>query len=246
MSETTFIPPVIEAGKPLGRLFKKDVRDRKFALSLNVDRLQLDPAKLPSQKTWNGGAILNQGDTSQCVGYSWTQFMQSAPRMTRLDKLNAFANSKAGPRDGSTFMEVLYNNAQRTDEWPGEGYDGTSVRAGAGILKSWGLISEYLWADTIDLLKNYVLLRGPVIMGTNWYTDMFTPDAYGFVTPTGRLAGGHAWTVIGYNSKKKAFRAIQSWGKEWGQNGRFSIKDTDLGLLLGQDGEACSAIETTF
>jgi hypothetical protein len=32
----------------------------------------------------------------------------------------------------------LYHEAQRIDEWPGEDYDGTSVRAGMDVLRTEG------------------------------------------------------------------------------------------------------------
>jgi len=42
---------------------------------------------------------------------------------------------------------------------------------------------------------------------------------------------------------RRAFRAINSWGRSWGQNGRFWIRQDDLMLLLQEDGEACAAVE---
>jgi aminopeptidase C len=37
-------------------------------------------------------------------------------------------------------------------------------------------------------------------------------------------AGGHALVVIGYDDNKQAFQLMNSWGKEWGQDGFIWLK----------------------
>lgn len=39
--------------------------------------------------------------------------------------------------------------------------------------------------------------------------------------PKGRVIGGHAVTLVGYDHKTKYFRVLNSWGKNWGENGFF-------------------------
>ena len=44
---------------------------------------------------------------------------------------------------------------------------------------------------------------------------------------------------------QKAYRALNSWGTEWGQDGRFWVRQDDMRALLEDlAGEASSAIET--
>jgi hypothetical protein len=50
----------------------------------------------------------------------------------------------------------------------------------------------------------HVLTTGPMVMGTNWYMDMFTPDRWGYVTPGGDNAGGHSWLIIGVDRYRKS------------------------------------------
>ena len=138
---------------------------------------------------------------------------------------------------------TIYRQAQLVDEWPGEDYEGTSVRAGAKVLRALGMVSEYRWAWDMETLARYVLTTGTVVMGTNWYEGMDVPNAEGFVSPRGSIRGGHAWLVLGYNRARGVYRGVNSWGKHWGQAGRFWISEEDLGRLLAESGEACSAIE---
>jgi hypothetical protein len=61
----------------------------------------------------------NQGNEGACVGFG-------------VSRLTSQLNRKA--YDGFW----LYHEAQKVDEWPGEDYDGTSVRAGLDILRKRG------------------------------------------------------------------------------------------------------------
>lgn len=193
-------------------------------------------ARAVTSKYWlSRGAAFDQGPTSQCVAYSGVRYLVTHPIVNK-------------PLD---FAE-LYRECQKVDEWPGENYDGTSVRALFRVLKSRGLVSEYRWALDCETVINHVLTTGPVVMGTTWTMDLFTPDRWGFIRPGGASVGGHAWTIIGANRRKLdpltgklgAVRMINSWGPRWGeQKGRAWVSFSDLDLLIRDDGEACCSVE---
>lgn len=213
--------------KGLGRLPAVDPGDKLHPMSAHI----LSRVALPDSKIWRCGPVLDQGSTPQCVAYSWTAFLMAAPLMDKATVL------------GSGFEQKLYDRAQQLDEWPGEGYDGTSVRAGAKALMEQRRLSEYIWADNADVLRRYILSRGPVIIGINWHEEMFLPDSKGFLNIGGGIAGGHAILAPGYSNYQEAFRVFQTWGRPWGQNGRAWLRFRDMETLLEEGGEACSAIE---
>lgn len=206
-----------------GRLEAPDTRDRMYLMQLQ--------ATLRTQMFWITGPVLDQGDEPACVGFAWKQFLQTTPRRTLV-----------GPSG-----QVIYQEAQHVDEWEGNAYAGTSVRAGAKVLTSRGHLTEYIWGFDVPSLQNYVLTRGPVVLGTNWYQGMSTPDKNGWVYPTGSITGGHAYVACGYSSARSAFRCMNSWknhdGTWWGQNGKFWLHKDELARLLQDGGEGCSAIE---
>ena len=211
----------------LGRLYAPDERDKRYPLKALVPPVV---APMPYYKYWNPGPILDQGQKPHCVGYAWKLWLQASPirQARRLD------SSK------------IYGEAQLEDEWPGEDYDGTSVRAGAKILQRWGYIGSYLWATDVTEIRNWVLVSGPIVLGTNWYAAMFEGrwiKEQFWLEPFGDLVGGHAWTVIGYSQYRRAFRCVNSWGSVWGQNGRFWLAEEYMAQLLHEQGEACTAIE---
>ena len=219
---------------PLGRRHAPDERDIAFPFKLALPELPVKP--VPTSKFWRSGRpILDQGRFPQCVAYAWKQFLMAAPIMQGR-KLDA---------------QEVYEQAQAIDEFsdtPPAG--GTSVRAGAKVLQLKGFIGNYLWATTIEEIKQWVLQHGPVVMGTNWYSEMFTGHVethsllQGFwVVPNGELVGGHAYVCQGYSLRRHAFRCLNSWGSGWGNWGKFWIAEEHLDYLLQQQGEACTATE---
>lgn len=211
----------------LGRRVASDPRDFNY-LARQVLALPLKPPSPRSSPYYRTGRVLDQGSTPQCVGYSWRQWLSSAPIM-----------SKGGP-DAS----LVYREAQLVDEWPGQDYDGTSVRAGAKVLHALGHIHSYWWGFNSVTVRDWILDGwGTVVLGINWYEAMFHPDNDGCIEPRGPLRGGHALLCVGYSAGRKAFRLINSWGEGWGQKGRCWLRAQDLDLLLEQQGEACMAVE---
>jgi hypothetical protein len=214
----------------LGRKYSLDVRDQKYLIENKLT------TKVTNLKTryWENVWWGNQGNTPQCVGYAWAHWIDDGPIKHNGHKPNVNPT-------------LIYRESQKIDEWPGEQYDGTSVRAGAKYLKNIGKINSYLWTYNINTLINTVLNVGPVVVGTNWYYNMFFPDRKtGIIKPTGRLAGGHAYMINGIDINKKLFRIKNSWGQKWGVSGHAYISFSDMERLIKQNGEVCLAIEKKF
>ena len=112
------------------------------------------------------------------------------------------------------------------------------------MLQKLGFINSYLWARSAADIRTWVLDKGPVVLGTTWYTSMFEPDSKGFIKTDGEPAGGHAYICVGYSHKRDAFRCVNSWGEGWGQKGKFWIKSADMDKLMAEYGEACTAMES--
>lgn len=209
----------------LGRLAAKDARDAGYpmraALSVPTGRLY---------RYWNDTAWFgDQGATPACVGFAWAHWLTDGPVTHK----------------GTPDPLFIYQAAQKRDEWPGEDYAGTSVRAGAKVLKEAGSLKEYRWAANIEDVVQAVLELGPVVVGTNWYSAMFTPVYGDRIAPTGSVAGGHAYLLNGINLKRGLFRLKNSWGRDWAGDGRAMISVEDMErLLFLEDGEACIGVET--
>lgn len=214
----------------LGRVYIPDERDKKYLIE---NKLYLSTPTFKSKfwdaEEWWG----DQGNTPQCVGYSWAHWIEDGP----------IKHGGIAPIVNPT---LIYREAQKLDEWYGENYDGTSVRGGAKYLKNTGKISSYLWTYDLNVLINTLLTIGPVVVGTNWYYDMFFPNRNGLIKVSGRIAGGHAYVLNGVDTKTRLFRIKNSWGRSWGKNGFAFISFSDMQRLIKENGEICLAIENNF
>lgn len=207
----------------LGRLLAPDDRDKKHLMSAS-----LTSTDLTQRYWWSSGAWFDQGNSSACVGHAWAHWLEDGPVTQHGIAVDPF---------------VLYREAQHVDEWPGNDYDGSSVRGGAKVLVTRGLVAGYMWTWNVETLAAAVLTSGPSVVGTNWYDDMFDPDPTGRVSVSGSFAGGHAWLINGVNTRTESFRGKNSWGRSWGRLGHFTISFADMQRLLDEDGEACLAVE---
>lgn len=221
---------------PLGRIHIPDERDADYPIS----------AALPDAEVrgwrywWADGWWGDQFYTPQCVAYAWAHLLEDGP-VTQAP----FAAQRTAQHDAGALLDVsdLYDEAQRNDHWPGEDYDGTSVRAGAKVLQSRGMIGTYRWASTVAEVAQAIILVGPVVAGTTWTSDMFTPDDDGFVRPTGDPAGGHAYVLNGVNVDERRFRFKNSWGRDWGLDGYGWFTFDDFAALMADNGEVCLPTE---
>lgn len=212
----------------LGRLVSHDPRDSNYRLRSIMPQEPVLPAHRHYQV--HPRAPLDQGATSSCVGHACHGFLMAAPLVTG-----------NGPDP-----LYIYRQAQKIDEWAGEepSYYGTTVRAGLKVMQDMQYISEYRWTWTADEVMRWMLAgHGTVILGTNWYSGMMVTDKHGYIAPTGRVSGGHAYLAIGA-SQKRGIRILNSWGRKWGDQGRAWMTWEHLERLLGEAGEAAAPIET--
>jgi hypothetical protein len=179
-------------------------------------------------RRWKLPECLDQGSEGACVGFGWTHELLAEP--VRVTGVDPFA---------------VYHRAQQLDDWPGEGYYGTSVLAGAKVIQEMGHLKEYRWAFTVDDILATLVVHGPVVIGVNWHEKMAQPDAAGYIRPIGRILGGHCVCLRGVTQNqsgkggKWAVLGRNSWGRYWGQRGDFKLTTDNLAKLLAAGGEAC-------
>jgi hypothetical protein len=210
-------------------------QDRKFLM--HRERVE---AKGVIRRSWYSPGVLDQGSTSTCVVHACDKYLTTRP----------VAN--LGWHDLAE-RERIYKEVQKLDEWPGEDYDGTSVRAMMKWLKENGYIADYHWAFEAQPIIDHVLVSGPVEMGTIWDGGLSEPDKHGYIFSTKDEADdeGHAWTIIGADRERVhpktrevgAVRMVNSWGPSWGQGGRAWLTFKELDKLVRLAGEAAVANE---
>jgi len=172
---------------------------------------------------------LSQGSTPQCVGYANRHNLEATPVPVPFN---------VGP-DATT----VYNEAQRRDGFPLP-HAGTTLVAAGDYLKQAGMYKEYRWCRNIKEVALYVLLFGPIIVGSVWLSGMDAYDSRFVIKATGTARGGHAWLVCGWDQPSGYALVQNSWGSGWGNSSRVWIWYRDLEeVVFNRAGEAMAATE---
>lgn len=142
----------------------------------------------------------NQGNEGSCVGFSLSRMMSLLNRT----------------RYGGHW---LYIEAQKVDEWAGEDYEGTSVRAGLDVLRLRG--HRRLIGGELQTLR-----AGDGIAANRWATS---------------VADVHQTIKMPLADSLDAVPLLNSWGRDWPHI--VWLPDSLLERLLNEDGEAAVVVD---
>lgn len=230
----------LEQARSLGRVYRPDPRDRRFALTPKLMGTIIRAENLSTRKLpWHLSKPLDQGETSECVIHCYMHHKQGAPWVYTLP----WKRSERTKR---------YDLARARDGFPMP-HDGTTARAALDIAREQGEIAEYLWVYDEDTAREYIKTRGTLMFGSDWFDGMFTPSKKGaYVEPTGYWAGGHEYLLRWYHGPTHrlypdTYEFQNSWSASWGDGGLFRMKaDAFRYLFLGLNGDLASPMETAY
>lgn len=224
------------AGPSLGRRILNvprdatDLRDRHYEPALLGLELSMNP---PGPDL---SPIRDQGGEGSCTGFA----LSSAITFLNRKRHSQLSDPVEAPLASA---RMLYEMAKLNDEWPGEDYEGSSIRAALKGFFNNGVCSEdlapyvegernwYLNKDQAEDARKlglgaYFRLRPQIIdyhaalneAGVIYASAMvhrgWQRPRRGDIAPSNVTEGGHAFIIVGYDDK--GFLIQNSWGEEWG------------------------------
>ena len=209
-------------GGRLGRHVHFDDRSWNF-------RVPLRKAAIIQTRTWDRTVKpFNQGELGSCTGNGAVGVLCTEPYRQK------------GIRYTEALARKVYSQATKDDtivgDWPPKD-TGSTVLAAMKALKDLKLAKGYHWCFGLDDVLKTLSTLGPVEVGLSWYEGFDKPDAKGLVKIAGSVRGGHAFELLGVDADKKLVWAVNSWGTDWGLQGRFAFSWKDLDRLLHENGE---------
>ena len=194
------------------------------------------------RKSWEYKEVFDQKNTSMNVGCAWTTYLSTKMPIEELGMSEA------------EFAKSIYHESQTVDPWGQQTFVtnplysteinhkyGTSVITAATILREQNFFKELVWTDDTYDLSNFILTKGAAIVASSWTSEMNNVDPNGFVRPNGAYEGNHCWLVYGVDDVWETFFALNSWGRQYGKDGKFLVKFADMKKIL-KDGFAIASI----
>jgi hypothetical protein len=238
MDRKHYVERIPFGDRRLGRNINHDPQSRLFPYR---GPRRADPVSVRHQAHIG---ILDQGNVGACTGFAGVRCLATGRFWPTLDGSDRYQPT----HDGAM---ALYSRATEVDPYRGQyppqdtGSDGLSI---AKVLTEAGEIVGYEHAFTVAQAVA-ALQERPVITGTVWLEEMFSPDANGMVHPAGAVAGGHEYCGDEYVRAGDRFGTRQvvateptvgfsnSWGTGFGDAGRFYMTVAAWAGLLDQDGD---------
>lgn len=213
-----------------------DIRDRIYEPTLNALPASLEPPR--------DLEILNQGEEGACTGFALAAVINLLLR----DIAGRSKQAKLSRRRVSPHM--LYRMARRHDEWPGDKYDGSSLRGALRGFYNAGACRIDLWrtGKQSDLTVEAAKDARVTSLGAYYRLRPSLPDYHAAISETGVIyasaavhagwdepvkgridpkVGGqlHAFAIVGYDAE--GFWVQNSWGRRWGAGGlaHWSYRD---------------------
>lgn len=238
---------IVEGGHGIGAIQSPpDPRDKDY-LARSLYSIE-EPGR-KHRKHYTEVLRMDQGPIGQCTMASAAQIISAGPITQRpyyinrphFDTIQAYCRAQELDRQNYGWTNPTFcQDGQRPR---GAGDTGATMRSAAQVLRELGFVGNYWWMESAHEARVYLTNVAPLWFASYWYSGMSTPNSKGFVAPTGRRQGGHAYAFDEIVWSRKYVWLLNSWGTDWGHNGRAKMEFAAMDDLFAEWGEAIGLSE---
>jgi C1A family cysteine protease/photosystem II stability/assembly factor-like uncharacterized protein len=202
--------------------------------------LQKSAVSLPSAIDWsnNDSPVKDQGYCGSCWAFAVTAFIENLGLKDDLSEQVLVSCSDAGDCGGGLLSLAMqyFKNTGVPDElcYPYIQKNGNCsfLCLDPSYKERISTVSDELWGiANVEQLKD-ALQTGPLVVGMKVPEDLtFDRYADGIYNYEGGEIGegqSHAILLVGYDDDQQCFKAKNSWGSSWGEDGYFRIAYDDV------------------
>ena len=219
---------------PLGMLFEK--KDKLAGIPLASTPFGGDELPKSVDMSDKMPPVGNQGIQQSCVAWAIAYALKSYQEKVELGQQYLFSpsyiynqinNGINAPTYVTDALNLLSDQGVcRFDEMPYNENDWTSKPTATAKEDAKKFRIDF-WRQVnvqdIKEVKAQLAAGYPVIIGAEvsqeFVNDGFEKKAAFVWTSAGTASGGHCMLLVGYDDNKGAFKVMNSWGKDWGDNG---------------------------
>ena len=185
----------------------------------------------------------SQGQQGSCVGWATGYYLKSfQENLEEQNNGEPIFNNEMSPAyvynqikvgscdDGSQIPDaldlVLNSGIVTIEEMPyNQNECSTLPTSEQNILAAENKIFSYSYLDgdiLFDQAKAFLLNNTPIVIAISIDDDFFgviDENGDAVYREFGEVDGAHAMLVVGYDDNRNAFKAVNSWGKNWGNDG---------------------------
>jgi len=204
-------------------------------------------AKLPAKKDLRSGCppVYDQGQLGSCTANAICgaiQFDQKAQKAKVFMPSRLFiyynerviegtTNSDSGAQIRDGIKTIASQGACAETEWPyniQKVADKPSPPCYKDAQKLTAVAYQRLVSTNLNQLKGCLASGYPFVFGFTVYDSFEGPDVaktgqLNLPGPKEKVVGGHAVMAVGYDDSTQRFTVRNSWGKDWGVKGYFTI-----------------------
>ena len=219
---------------PLGMLFEK--QDKLAGIPLASTPFGGDELPAFIDMSDKMPPVGNQGLQQSCVAWAIAYALKSYQEKLELGQQYIFSpayiynqinNGQNAPTYVTDALNVLSNQGVcNMEDMPYDENDWTSKPTSSAKEKAKSFRIDF-WRQVnvqdIKEVKAQLSAGYPVIIGAEvskeFASEGFAKKADFIWSEAGTTSGGHCMLLVGYDDSKKAFKVMNSWGKDWGDNG---------------------------